>query len=207
MGRGGLPQSLNHKDVGARMWPGLRGHTACVVARQAVHIQRSWRRDLRLSIRGDCPDPGAAKRAKMLTGDEEGTSDSDVDYARGEADMASASMPKTSGVADYVEWLVGKLSEEQRGRLTRAFTYMDLCAGLGTTRIAHAGIRRAMLECGIHDHGQCSGLTEMSMDRRAALQRRLTRLGLTAPYAESNADLSCEYATLTYNSFMWHRTH
>jgi len=56
----------------------------------------------------------ATKRTKIWAQQDEGTSGSDVDHAMGEVGIVSSSMPKTSGVFDYAEWLLSKLSEEQR---------------------------------------------------------------------------------------------
>ena len=132
----------------------------------------------------------AAKRAKKWTCPDELTSSSDDDLAMGETIMEATSMPKTSGVFDYAEWLIGKLTEEQRRKLACSFSYMDLGAGLGTTLIVYEALRRAMEKHGLHIHGRCSGLTESSAVRREALGRRLDRLGFTAPIKEGNADLN-----------------
>ena len=99
-------------------------------------------------------------------------------------------MPETSGVFDYTEWLIGKLTDEKRSQLARSFTYMDLSAGLGTTLIVHEAIRLAMAKRGLKLNGQCAGLTESDKDRREALGRRLDCLGLNAPIKNRNADLS-----------------
>ena len=58
--------------------------------------------------------------------------------------MEATSMPKASGVVDYAEWRIGKLTDEQRIKLARSFSCMDLCVGLGTTPIVSGAIRRAM---------------------------------------------------------------
>ena len=108
----------------------------------------------------------------------------------GGANMEATSMPKTSGVFDYAGWLIGKLTDEERSKLARSFSYMDLCAGLIATLIAHDAIRRAMDKHGLHIDGRCTGLTELSKDRRDALGRRLGSLGFTAPTKKSNADLT-----------------
>ena len=86
----------------------------------------------------------AAKRYKKWTCPDECTSGSEPEYAMGEANMEATSMPKTSGVFPYTERLTGKLTDDQRRKLARSFTYMDLCAGLGTTLMVHEAIRRAM---------------------------------------------------------------
>jgi hypothetical protein len=76
----------------------------------------------------------ANKRTQIWAQQDQGTSGTDVDHTMGEVGTTSSSMPKTSGVFDYAEWLLSKLSEEQRKKkLAQSFSYMDLCAGLGTT--------------------------------------------------------------------------
>ena len=132
----------------------------------------------------------ATKRTKRWTHQDECTSGSDVDHAMGEADMASTSMPKTSGVFDYADWLLGKLTDAQRSKLACSFSYMDLCAGLGTTLIVYEAIRRAMEKHGLRIDGRCHGMTELSKDRREALRRRLASLDFVAPILPSNASLA-----------------
>ena len=132
----------------------------------------------------------ATKRAKKWTCPDERTSGSEPEYAMGQANMEATSMPKTSGVFHYTEWLIGKLTDDQRRKLARSFTYMDLCAGLGATLIVHEAIRRAMARHGLNIIGQRSGLTESVKDRREALGRRLDCLGLNAPIKNNTADLS-----------------
>ena len=68
----------------------------------------------------------ATKRTKRWTRSDECTSGSDDDHAMGEANMEATSMPKTSGVFEYVEWRIGKLTDEQRSNLARSFSYLDL---------------------------------------------------------------------------------
>eukprot|EP00974_Lingulodinium_polyedra_P069905 6764258-Lingulodinium_polyedra.AAC.1 len=63
--------------------------------------------------------------------------------------MAPASMSKTSGVFDYVEWFIGNASEEQRGRFTRS-PHMDLGADLGAALIAREAMQRAMQKHGLY---------------------------------------------------------
>ena len=132
----------------------------------------------------------ATKRTKRWAQQDEGTSGSDVDHAMGEVGIVSSSMPKTSGVFDYAEWLLSKLSEEQRKKLARSFSYMDLCAGLGTTLIVYEAIRRALNKHALCIHGECHGMTELSKDRREALGRRLASLSFAAPILPRNADLT-----------------
>ena len=111
--------------------------------------------------------------AKKWTCPDERTSGSEREYAMGQANMEATSMPKTSGVFHYTEWLIGKLTDDQRRKLARSFAYMDLCAGLGSTLIVHEAIRQAMANHGLQTNGQCTGLTELSKERREALVRRV----------------------------------
>ena len=132
----------------------------------------------------------AANRTNTWTGPDEHTSGSEPEYAMGQANMEATSMPKASGVFHYTEWLIGKLTDEQRSQIARPFTYMDLCTGLGTTLIVHEGVRQAMARRGLNINGQCTGLTESEKDRREALGRRMVRLGLNAPIKNSSAGLT-----------------
>ena len=52
--------------------------------------------------------------------------------------------PDTSGVFAYATWLVARLTGEQRVKLTRAFTWIDLCFGLGTPFFVHEALRQAL---------------------------------------------------------------
>ena len=142
----------------------------------------------------------ATKRAKKWTCPDERTSGSEPEYALGEANMGATSMPKTSGVFHYTEWLIGKLTDDQRRKLARSFTYMDLCAGLGTTLMVHEAIRRAMARHRLKINGRCIGLTESVKDRREALGRRLDCLGLNAPIKNSNADLSGDLSDMFWQT-------
>ena len=101
----------------------------------------------------------AANRTHKWTCPDEHTSGSEPEYAMGQANMEATSMPKTSGVFHYTEWLIGKLTDEQRSQLARSFTYMDLCVGLGTTLIVHEASRLAMAKRGLNVNGQRIGLT------------------------------------------------
>ncbi len=131
----------------------------------------------------------AIKRTKKWTSTAEG---SDLDSGRsiGVADMETTSMPKSSGVFDYAQWLVEKLTSEQCGKLQRPSTYMDVCAGLGTSVIAQEALRRAMLQYRLCIDGQCTCLIEIAKDLQAALRRHLECVKATAPILESNADLT-----------------
>ena len=106
----------------------------------------------------------------------------------------SSSKPKTNGLFDYTEWLVAKLGDEQREALKHAFektTYMDLCAGLGTSLIVNEALKRALLPCA---GATCTGLTESSKEKQVALQRRLDKAGCSAvPVLASNAALGSRH--------------
>ena len=120
-----------------------------------------------------------ARTPHWVRGAEEVTS-SEEDYAT-PVTTDSHSMPSSSGVFAYATWLVGRLTEEQRQKLTCQFTWMDLCAGLGTPYIAYEALRQGMLPYGISPQGECTGLTEKSPDRRAALRRRAIHADGSAP--------------------------
>ena len=114
----------------------------------------------------------AAKRTRTWRGDASEVTSSDEMVATPAA-SDSHSMPNSSGVFDYATWLVGRLTAEQRQKLTHSFTWMDLCAGLGTSFVAYEALRRALLPHGLSPAGECQGLTEMSDSTRAALRRRI----------------------------------
>lgn len=63
----------------------------------------------------------ATKRTQRWAQQDQGTSGSDVDHTMGEVGTTSSSMPKTSGVFDYAEWLLIKFSEEQRKKACTVF--------------------------------------------------------------------------------------
>ena len=87
-------------------------------------------------------------------------------------------------------WLVGRLTEEQRLKLTQPFTWMDFCAGLGTSLIAYEALRRGMLPHGLSPAGECKGLTETCKDRREALRRRAVHATNSPPIFVSNSSLT-----------------
>ena len=131
----------------------------------------------------------AATRTQHWVRGAEEVSSSEEDYATPVA-ADSHSMPSSSGVFAYATWLVGLLTEEQRQKLTCQFTWMDLCAGLGTPYIAYEALRHGMLPYGIIPKGECTGLTEKSPDRRAALRRRAIHADGSAPIFVSNSALT-----------------
>ena len=99
-------------------------------------------------------------------------------------------MPNSSGVFDYATWLVGRMSHEQQLKLTHSFTWVDLCAGLGTPFIAYEALRRALQPYGLCPTGECTGLTEKSKNRRDALRRRMVHFAFSDPISRSNEDLT-----------------
>ena len=106
----------------------------------------------------------AARRARKWDRKRDGESSGSSYMSKAEdVSMSSSmclSMPKTSGVFDYAQWVVDKLEPEHRDALKDVFqktTYMDLCAGLGTSMIANEALRRALLPCVV---AQCTALTE-----------------------------------------------
>ena len=139
----------------------------------------------------------AAKRARKWDrkGDDESSGSSYISKAE-DVSMSSSmclSMPKTSGVFDYAQWVVDKLELEHRDALKDVFqktTYMDLCAGLGTSMIANEALRRALLPCIV---AQCTALTEKAPDIQEALRRRLAVAGYdNVPMLQSNAMLASD---------------
>ena len=112
-------------------------------------------------------------------------------------DWDSKTTPQSSGVFHYAEWFVSKLESCQRDLLKTAFesaTYMDLCAGLGTSIIVSEALRHALMPC--TGSAKCVCLTESCKVRQAALQRRIDALGesgmseVKIPILQSNATLA-----------------
>ena len=95
-----------------------------------------------------------------------------------------------SGVFDYATWLVGRVGHDQRLKLTHNFTWVDLCAGLGTPCIVYEALRRALQPYGLCPASECTGLTEMSKDKRHAMTRRMVHASSAAPIFRSNEDLT-----------------
>ena len=130
--------------------------------------------------------------APTATNDEDTSASSDRGVPAEDSGASAGSMPATSGVFDYCSWLVAKLTEEQRKRLANPFTYIDLCAGLGTSIIAAEALRRGLAQNSLKGGGECTCLTELQSDKRDALRRRLECVQGDAPQPcilEANADL------------------
>ena len=72
----------------------------------------------------------------------------------------SGSHPITSGAFDYCSWVIKEvLSEAECEKLAKApFTYMDLCAGMGTSIISVEAVRRALAERGVTLRSTCIAL-------------------------------------------------
>ena len=113
----------------------------------------------------------AALKTAEWSGDPNEMTSSEDDFATPAA-ADGQSVPNTSGAFDYATWLVERLTPEQRLKLTGRFTWIDLCAGLGTPFIAYEALRRGMERHGFRPAGECKGLTEMVPEKRAALRRR-----------------------------------
>ena len=100
-------------------------------------------------------------------------------------------MPNSNGVLDYATWLVGRPSHEQRLKLTHSFTWVDLCAGLGTPFIAYEAFAPCLADkYGLCPIGECTGLTEKSKYKRDALRRRMVHAASSAPIFRSNEDIT-----------------
>ena len=102
---------------------------------------------------------------------EESTSSEEEGCAAPKA-TAAYDTPDTSGVFDYATWSVARLTQEQRVKLTRAFTWIDLCVGLGTPFFVHEALRQALQAYNLRPAGECTGMTAINKERRGALKRR-----------------------------------
>ena len=101
--------------------------------------------------------------------------------------------PDTSSVFAYATWLVARLTLEQRVKLTRAFTWIDLCAGLGTPFFVHEALRQALQAYNLRTAGQCTGITEINNERQEALKRRaMCAFGGCPPIFCDNASLTTQ---------------
>ena len=118
----------------------------------------------------------------------EATSSDELETAA--ATSHSQNVPDTSGLFDYATWLMDLLTDTQRQSLTSRFTWMDLCAGLGTPIIVYEALRRALLPFNLSLDGTCTGLTEMNDSRREALRRRTVHAPNDPPIFKSNSELS-----------------
>ena len=155
--------------------------TSCSDSEETIRIQQAKKRAKEFK------EKGQTKRVQVAdSSDEEHGCDVD--------DWEPRSAPKTSGVFHYAEWFVGKLEPCQRDALKRAFekaTYMNLCAGLGTSIIITEALHRALMPC--TGPPQCVCLTECNKDRQAALQRRIETLPqVNIPILASNAILALD---------------
>jgi hypothetical protein len=96
----------------------------------------------------------ASNRTKSWYNNSECTSSSDEHLTTASASNGHI-MPTSSGVFDYATWLVGRMSHAQQLKLTHSFTWVDLCAGLGTPFIA---VRRALQPYGLRPQVNALGL-------------------------------------------------
>ena len=131
----------------------------------------------------------ASLKTAVWSGDANQVTSSEDDFATPAA-VDGQHVPNTSGVFDYATWLVDRLTLEQRLKLAGHFTWIDLCAGLGTPFIAYEALHRAMLPHGLKLAGECKGLTEKTKEKRAALRRRAVYGGSSPPIFVSNSDLT-----------------
>ena len=131
----------------------------------------------------------AATKKTLSWSADAGESTSADEMSTAPATSHSQSLPKTSGLFDYATWVVEGLTSEQRQKLTSKFTWIDLCAGLGTPLIVYEALRRALLPYDLRPAGECTGMTEMNDNKRAALRRRAQHLSHDAPIFKSNEAL------------------
>ena len=123
---------------------------------------------------------------------EESTS-SEEEWCAAPKATAAYDTPDTSGVFDYATWSVARLTQEQRVKLTRAFTWIDLCAGLGTPIFVHEALRQALEPYDLRPAGECTGMTEINKERREALKRRaMCVFGRCPPIFCENASLTTQ---------------
>ena len=113
----------------------------------------------------------AVARTRSWGGDVEECTSSE-EWCAAPVATGSHDTPDTSGVFAYATWLVARLTGEQRVKLTRAFTWVDLCVGLGTPFFVHEALRRALQAYNLRPQGECTGMTEINKERREALKRR-----------------------------------
>ena len=78
----------------------------------------------------------------------------------------------------------------KRLKLTHNFTWVDLCAGLGTPCIAYEALRRAWQPYGMCPASECTGLTKKSKDKRDALRRRMVHAASSSPTFTNDEDLT-----------------
>lgn len=83
--------------------------------------------------------------------------------------------PLTSGLFDFTCWVVNQvLTPRERGAMEQLqFSYLDLCAGMGTSILAVEALRRALHH---NFEGTCIALTESDRKKRLGLVRRLEAL-------------------------------
>lgn len=105
------------------------------------------------------------------------TSDSEMEWDEPHATSASGGIPASSGIFDYTAWLMeAQLDEDQRQRLhERVWTYMDFCAGFGTSTVVAEAVRRASQRHALNCEGHCVAITEADPKKRAHLHHVLAR--------------------------------
>lgn len=85
---------------------------------------------------------------------------------------SSLGVPTTSGIFDYCDWVWRcVLTSQEKARLSSiSFTFMDFCAGLGTSLLAAEALRRQAATF----KGTCVAFTESTQWKQQALSRRLS---------------------------------
>ena len=160
----------------------------------------SWLQQPSSNPKGDMEDTSAseetlriaaaARKMRSWDGDADECTSSEEAFTTPVA-SDSQGTPNTSGAFDYATWLVARLTGEQRLKLTRAFTWIDLCSGLGTPLLIYEALRRALQSYDLSPAGECTGMTEICKERRAALRRRAMHVSAGNPSIfSSNASLT-----------------
>ena len=100
---------------------------------------------------------------------------------------SSAPIPASSGVFDFAAWVAAHVLEgpDRDALATTTYSYLDLCAGLGTPQIVSEAVHRAS-----GASGTCVAFTETDRGKRESLQQRYGR----EPAAfRTNGDLAAEF--------------
>ena len=95
----------------------------------------------------------ASRKTAEWSGDAVPATSSEDDFATS-AITDGQRVPEASGVFDYAIWLVDRLTLEQRSKLAGPFTWIDLCAGMGTPFVAYEALRRGTLPHDLRPAGE-----------------------------------------------------
>lgn len=88
---------------------------------------------------------------------------------------SARNVPASSGVADYVEWVVAHiLSDAERKGLSKSISVGSMCAGMGMEEVALAFLRQALLKYNIHLEAKASFKAEKDPAKMAFLQRQFS---------------------------------